>query len=321
METFIIMLKNVAVFVLLAVPGFLFVKCKIAKDSDTGILSKLLMYVGLPFLIITSTLKIEFNETTIKSLLLSLAIGVVYYVVLLFASKFIAGKGGTEKQKGMVRFCSIFSNNGFLGIPLAKAVFEGSTIFDGNLIMLCLVVLNIITNMLMYMFGIGMVASEKKKVSVKKIITNPVLIAFVIGLVLNLLNVDEHLSEVTTYSNHLSGLVTPVSMIIIGMKLGGIKFSSLFTNKKAYYVSFIKLICVPVVIVGILFVLRLFLPISSELIVGAFVAFAMPTAGLASTFADCNDGDTENAVIFTLGTTLFSVLTIPLLYLLLTSII
>ena len=43
-------------------------------------------------------------------------------------------------------------------------------------------------------------------------------------------------------------------------------------------------------------------------------AFAMPTAGLASTFADGFNGDTENAVAFTLGTTILSILTIPTLY-------
>ena len=51
-----------------------------------------------------------------------------------------------------------------------------------------------------------------------------------------------------------------------------------------------------------------------NVILGFFVAFAMPTAGLASTFADGFGGDTENAVTMTLGTTALSILTIPVLY-------
>ena len=54
--------------------------------------------------------------------------------------------------------------------------------------------------------------------------------------------------------------------------------------------------------------------IDSDMVIGVFIAFAMPTAGLASTFSDSFNGDTENAVIFTLGTTVLSVLTIPALY-------
>ena len=57
------------------------------------------------------------------------------------------------------------------------------------------------------------------------------------------------------------------------------------------------------------------------MIVGVFIAFAMPTAGLASTFSDTFNGDTDNAVAFTLGTTILSVITIPIIYWLLCMIV
>ena len=54
--------------------------------------------------------------------------------------------------------------------------------------------------------------------------------------------------------------------------------------------------------------------IGSDAIIGFFVAFAMPAAGLATAFADQYQGDVENAVIGTLGSTILSILTIPVLY-------
>jgi predicted Na+-dependent transporter len=54
--------------------------------------------------------------------------------------------------------------------------------------------------------------------------------------------------------------------------------------------------------------------VTPEVILGAFISFATPTAGLASTFADTHNGDSENAVAFTLGSTVLSVATLPLLY-------
>ena len=76
------------------------------------------------------------------------------------------------------------------------------------------------------------------------------------------------------------------------------------------------LLMAPATIVALLFALRPLLPslVDEAMILGFFVAFAMPTAGLASTFADTFDGDTENAVAMTLGTTILSILTIPALY-------
>ena len=113
-------------------------------------------------------------------------------------------------------------------------------------------------------------------------------------------------------------------MTILGMKMGGVQFTKLFTNWKTYYVSLLKLTVFPVAIVGILLGVRAIFSnsfVDEGLIMGVFMAFAVPTAGLASTFSDQLDGDTEGAVAFTLGTTILSVLTIPVIYWLLCMII
>ena len=74
MEAFLIMLKNVAIFVLLAIPGYLLVKKKMVKPTDTGVLSTLLTWLGMPFLILSGTLNINFSGEFIRSLL---AVGVI----------------------------------------------------------------------------------------------------------------------------------------------------------------------------------------------------------------------------------------------------
>jgi predicted permease len=216
-----------------------------------------------------------------------------------------------KKTRGMLRFCAVFANNGFLGIPLAVAVFGGdSPVFT------VLIVLNIINNVLMYTLGAYLTTGDKKNISVKKAFLNPVLVAFVLGCICNLLNVKKYVPEVTTFSDHFSNIVTPISMTIIGMKLGATSFKALFRSGKLYYISFLKLVLFPVAVTAVMFILKAIpMSISAEsIILGVFVAFSMPTAGLAATFADEFGGDTQNAVIFTLGTTVLSVITIPTLY-------
>ena len=58
METLQIMLKNVIIFVLLAVPGYLLVKGRLVGGKESGVLSKLLTYVGMPFMILSSSLNL-----------------------------------------------------------------------------------------------------------------------------------------------------------------------------------------------------------------------------------------------------------------------
>ena len=308
-----IMLRNVIVFVALALPGYILVKTKVLKQEQSGALSKLLMYVGMPFLILASTINnITFNSSLMVTIGIVAVIGIVYTLGMFFISKPLTAMEKEEKMRGMMRFSAVFTNNGFLGIPLAMAVFGA-----GSKVLMVLIIINIITNILMYTLGIYLISGDKSRISWKKALLNPVLIAFVIGIILNLLKVKDYVPEISTFSTHFSNIVTPISMTILGMKMGGVQVLSLFKSWKTYYVSALKLVAFPVLIVAILFAFKAIFTnglVDADMIIGVFIAFAMPTAGLASTFADGFNGDTENAVAFTLGTTILSILTIPVLY-------
>ena len=123
MDALWIMLKNVIIFVALALPGYILVKSKTLEEKQSGALSKLLTYVGMPFLILSSTLNVSFAGDFLKSILLVAVFGIAFIVLTFFVTALLTKKESDEKRKGMMRFCMAFSNNGFLGIPLAKAVF------------------------------------------------------------------------------------------------------------------------------------------------------------------------------------------------------
>ena len=313
MDALWIMLRNVVVFVALALPGVILIKTKLLSQEHSGALSKLLMYVGMPFLILSSTINnIKFDMNLLATIGIVAAVGIVYTLVMFFLSQPLTAMEREEKTRGMMRFSAAFTNNGFLGIPLAMAVFGA----DSQVLMV-VIIINIITNVLMYTLGIYLISGDKEMISLKKAFLNPVLIAFVVGVILNLLNVKAYVPEISTFSTHFSNVVTPLSMTILGMKMGGVNFLDLFKSWKTYYVAALKLIIFPVIIVGILFAARALFSngvIGADIILGVFIAFAMPTAGLASTFSDQFDGDTQNAVSFTLGTTVLSIVTIPILY-------
>lgn len=312
MEQFVIMLRNVLIFVVLAVPGYILVKGKLLKPEQSGVLSKLLMYLALPFMIFSGVVKnLTFNQESLLMLGVVALVGIVAVLGMFFVSAPLSKMEKDKKTRGMLRFCSVFANNGFLGIPLAVAVFgSDSPVFN------VLIVLNIINNVLMYTLGAYLTTGDKKNISIKKAFLNPVLAAFVLGCICNLLKVKDYIPEVITFSDHFSNVVTPISMTIIGMKLGATSLKTLFRSGKLYYVSLLKLVLFPVAVTAMAFILKA-IPLNvpaDSIILGVFVAFSMPTAGLAATFADEFGGDTENAVIFTLGTTVLSVLTIPTLY-------
>ena len=322
MEALLNILKNVLIFIALAMPGYVLVKTKLLKTAESGALSKLLTYVGMPFLILSSTINIEFTAEFTLTTVITALVGIIITVLIVLLSAPITTRNKNKddvksnKMRGIIRFAMAFSNNGFLGIPLAMAVFP-----DKPLVVSIVVILNIITNIGIYTLGIYLISGDKSMMSAKKAFFNPVLIAFILGLILNLVGANKVIPEISEYSAHLKNIVTPVSMIILGMKMADIKLSSIFTSISNYYVAVIKLIALPIIATALAFALTKIFNISSDLVLAFFVAFAMPTAGLASTLADNYGGDTENAVIYTLGTTVLSIITIPLLYMLVTLIV
>lgn len=317
METLLVMLKNVMIFVLLAVPGYLLVKGKLVTGKDSGLLSKLLTYVGMPALILANTFNLEFTKEVTLSLIITAIVGTAFLVGTFLLTNLLT-KEQSKKRRGMLRFCMVFANNGFIGIPLAKAVFP-----DNSALMTHLIVLNIVMNLTMFTLGTYLVSGDKKSMNVKKALLTPVLLAFIAGIILNLLGVTKHVADVKTYVNYFSGIVTPLSMLVLGIKLAEVPMKKLFTSGRMYYVSGIRLVLFPVLCVALMLVLQKlsFLGVNRDMILGFFIAFSMPTAGLASAFADQHKGDSENAVICTLGTTILSCATIPVLYWLLCMII
>lgn len=316
MEAFFTMLENVIIFVALAVPGFLLAKLKLIKKEHSGVLSALLVNVGVPFLIISSLQNVTIDEEISLALVLIGVIGVAFTFLMFFLSAFLTNKSEETKKRGMTRFAMIFANNGFLGIPLAQATFG-----NGSKALAFLIILNVLSNILMYTVGVYLISGDKKSIQLKKAFINPFVISFVSGILLNVLrnavNLDVIFDPIADYSTKLGNMVTPLSMIVIGIKLADVPLGKIFTTGKMYFTSFIRLVAFPALGVGLMFLLTTFLPVNIDMIKAFFVAFATPVAGLASTFADQHNGDAEHGVIYTLGSTVLSVATIPVLYLLL----
>ena len=315
MGTFILMFKNVFIFVALAIPGFILAKSKMIPQDKTVSISKIITYVGVPFLILDSTIRMDFGGDTLIVLIIAGVLSLVVTSLAFFATKPLTTGFDDVKRWGVARFAMFSSNNGFLGIPLARAVFGVSDVLS------VVVIANVLSNILFYAFGTYLISGDKNKISVKNILLNPLLIAFILGVIINLTGANNYLPEITTYTGYLSSIVTPLSMILLGLKMGAVDFKELIKNKNMYYVSSIKLIAFPVIVIGVLVAVHQFIQIPYAIIMGLFIAFSMPTASVCTTFADQFNSDTKGAVAYTLSTTILSILTISVLYAILTIII
>ena len=317
MGAFLVMLKHIAIYVALTLPGYLLVKTHVLKTERTGVLSKLLLYVATPCLIVSSIVKyVPFDNEHLFLNLGSVAVGIIFTFIIYFLSKPLSlFENGTKR--GMIRFCMCFGS--LLSIPLSVAVFGSS------MITAVAVITSSTMSALMFPLGIALIKDDVKMINVKHFFVNPAFIGIVFGVILNLIHIQNFFPEIIIYPTVLSGLVTPVSMLILGMKLGGMKISNLIKSPRVYYVSALRIIGFPILLCAILIPLS-FIPalsnvITDDFITGAFIAFVMPTAGFSSTFAARYNGDIRSSNSYPIASAYMSLITLPILYMILTLIL
>ncbi len=248
----ILVVRQLVIMLIIICAGFIFSKILKISSSDEKFLSKLLLYFINPCIIINS-FNVEFDGGKLKQLVFVLLISVVVHVVMILIS-FIFTRTKNEK---LVSYCQIekvgivFTNCGFMGIPLIRGVFgnEGIFFLMGYLI---------IFNIFLWTYGYYQMSGS---INLKKIITNPNIIAVVIGLVL-----------FCTPLSVPKFLVTPISMIsecntVIAMILLGILFADFHLPSKSenavmtsaqYIFRIIKFSFVRIVVCSVVNILLIF---------------------------------------------------------------
>lgn len=301
----------VGLFLLIAV-GYAAVKLQILPASSTKLLSNLLMRITLPATVLTSLVR-PFDAAFIRDGVLIVVLGTVLFSLYgLLAFPAVRLCRVPQGRRGVWIFCSMFSNNGFMGFPVALALFheEGLALA---------VFLGIPFNLLAYTLGAKLLcmdhgAQDAGAVpSWRSILLTSVNCATVLGLVLYVaqISIPDVLSTPLT---HLSNITTPLSMLVTGMNLTEGRVSDLLRDRDVFSVSFVRLIFFPVLTWAIL---RL-LPISNSLVVGVtLIIMAMPSAAISAILAETYHSDKEFAARSVFLSSLLCIITIPLISLLL----
>ncbi len=312
MQYFLTILIKVIVLIAMALPGFILRKTKLMPDGASKGICNILIYIAIPFLAIKGFLDVTYTTDILAGIGYSALLAVLMHLAALFLAK-IAFRKGTDPNK-IAQFSTIFSNCGFFGYPVIGLLFP-------NLpeAMIYAVIFNAVFNFLSYTLGIYIMTGDRKKVSIVGAIISPVTIALIIGLPLFFFKVPvkESAPTVSLAIDYLGNLATPLAMIVMGIKLADSNAKKLFKNGNMYIVTFLRLVVSPFVTCAIAMLLQLFLPISGVVIASIVVLAGMPVATVTIAMADSYDKDGEEAAIQVIGSTIFSIASIPVMALLL----
>lgn len=324
---FIDVLIAVISLVLLVVPGFLLVKTKLLSPDSATPLSNLVLYGCQPVMVFMAFQKTTFTPSIAVNMAIVFGLACAVHLLMTAVMYLIVRNKGDKVKRNCVRFASVFSNCGYMGLPFLQTLFGGSPAQLGEILIYGGVVIASF-NIIMWSVGIWMMTGDKKQMSVKNALLNPTVIGLILGIIVFLTvqtplvnlpqeGTDTHLfvSKIIQSLNFIGDAVTPLSMTVIGIRLAGVNFKQLFLDKWAYVVSACKL-----VLMSILTMLCVaFLPISITAKYAIFFCLSMPSATGTVMFAVRFGGDADSGSVFVLASTILSIVTIPLMFLLFSS--
>ena len=301
LATFTVTLIAVAGMLMYAVPGFLFVKTKLIKAESISAFAVILLYVCTPTLYVYAFQKCTFSWDLLKDMGIFLALVLAVQALVLGLAYLILRKKYEDVKYRIMTVACALSNATFFGIPLVETIlpeYPDAPVFCS--------VFGFTMSIIGWTVGSFIITGDRKHFSLKKLFFNPASLGIAAGLVLFVsgIQLPKLFGDMITLLGKMS---TPLSMLVLGMRLAGADFRKMFASGAFYLTSSAKLLFMPL----LSFALAWFLPIDPVLKVTLFVICSCPTATSVLNFAELHGEGQETASYLVLLSTILSVITVP----------
>ncbi len=295
MATIILLIQQIITMFILAGIGYILFRTGKITLEGSKVIGNILIYLVLPAVIINGFM-IERTQESMKGLLVSAGMAAVVLGVCILLSRLVF------KKDAIASFSSAFSNPGFFAVPLIIASMGSQAVFYAAAYIGFI-------NLLQFTYGTSLITDGEYGMQPKAILKAPFLTAIIVGLLIFFIQPPIPVI-VTKCFDYITGINTPLAMFTVGVYLAQIKITDMFKNRVLYLVSLMRLVVIPLVIL----LLLSFVPSAyAEAKMVILLAAAAPVGSNVAVYAQLYDKDYGYAVGTVIISTLFSVITIPLI--------
>ena len=303
----------------LMICGYICRKTKIIDDKASKALSRLIVSIGQPMMIIGALNNVKFSQENLTTawqvLLISLAMHILMAAMAFLICRPMR-KGNFDRSK-VFEFSLVFANAGFIGFPILDSIFgNGIGSFMGAFYV-------VIFNLFLWTWGIMILARERDdiKLTPRKIFINYGTVPCAIGILLFLLQpyivppagsvLAPAYDALSQFFNYLGSLCTPISVLVTGALLATMPLSDMFKNVRLYLHSGIKLIIFP----AILCLLAKVVGLNDTYVLLVTAMAGVPSAAMVTMLAELHDIEPGYASQTVGMTSILSTATLPLVML------
>ena len=179
-ESFWTVGQQVLVLFLLIGVGFVCGRLKLLNAGAVKCLADVVLYVAFPCVIVQSFMR-RFDPSMLRGLLAAGAAALAVHVVSILIAHLVF-RDKDEARRRVLRFCTVFSNAGYMALPLQSALLGETGVFYGAAYVA-------VFNLVLWSYGLVTMSGEKTGLSAKKLLLNPGVIGLAAGLLVFLLSI------------------------------------------------------------------------------------------------------------------------------------
>ena len=285
--------------------GYIAKKSKLMTEEFDRSLSKLIVNIALPGMILGSVLTAE-NLPGLENIILTFVVSCASYLIaVIVAYLFTAVTRISWRNRGVFKFMLCFGNVGFIGFPVLSAIYGPEALIYAT-------VFNLPFNFLVFTMGAWFLTQDsvngaRVKLSWRTFVS-PAIVSCIAAIALVLLGVHD-VPIIGESLETLGSLTTPAALLIIGSSLANMPVKELVGGFRMWLMSLFRLLVIPLITWG---VFHFF--ISDPLLLGVVVVISgMPVATNGTILCYQYGGSTRTMAQGTFMTTVLSLASIPVL--------
>jgi predicted permease len=292
--------QQMLIFFLLILAGLYARREGMITDANQAQISQLVLRIAYPAIILSGALTDEPHVPASELLVTGGIIAALLALLMLSAWLLPRLLGFKKAYYGIVNAMTMFSNIGFMGVPMIAAIY-------GSGALIYMTIFLIPFNLLFFSYGIQLVKGGKTSGLTLHDLLNEGMISCILALVIYLIDVP--VPYVIRGAVQLLGNMTaPLAMLLIGAFLADMDWKGMFTDIKVWLFTLMKMVVIPVAIVWVLH----FLTDNAVLLAVCMAAIATPAGNVLALLASVYNKEAYPISMKGIAlTTLVSVVTMP----------
>lgn len=313
--------------------GFLLRRINLIKEGGRKVLNTIVMNVAIPCMAFCAFMN-DFDIDKLSSNLIIFAIDIVFYILFLAIGRLIFIKFGKEKGRIYAILISIGQLT-FFSMPLLAATYGSES---GILITTSL--MSIAFRLFTYLYSYVIITGEKITKdnvgkTLRKVFVNPIMICMLLGLLIWLiqnviwqveidgicygfLRIDKTLPALYKIFQFGNNMATPLCMLTIGLTLGESNILEAIKNGLAWVIATIRVLIIPLVILGICILIQLtgLIHFNEIQLAAMVIGNAAPVGAIVAVYCVDSNKEAYIASDSIMLSTVLSFISIPILFIL-----